>query len=110
MSIIGMQVATSHIRRLIRAMKGNRTIREFRTMTSFALRQPLRWIIQHHLNSLHVYSLICRLRFSRDTARKLAAVYERVVHPLLYGSMGAKVLKPVLVSCRENMGIARDIN
>ncbi|MBI4683292.1 MAG: hypothetical protein HY757_09365 [Nitrospirae bacterium] len=105
-----MQVAISHIRRLIRAMKGNRTIRAFRTMTRFALRQPLRWIIQHHLNSLHVYSLICRLRFSRDTARKLAGVYERIVHPVLYGGrIGGQVLNPVLVSCRENTGIDREI-
>ena len=89
-------------------MKDNRIIREFRSMTSFALRQPLRCIIQHHLNSLHVYSLVCRLRFSRKAAHKMASMYEQIVHPLLYGRMGEKVFKPVLVSCRENTGIERD--
>ncbi len=54
-------------------------------MTSIALKQPMRLIIQHHMNSLHVYSFLCRrLKMSRKNAMKTAKVYERVIHPLLY--------------------------
>jgi len=53
-------------------------------MTTITLNQPVRLKLQHHLNSLHVYSYMCRLGFSSKKARKAAKVYERIIHPLLY--------------------------
>jgi hypothetical protein len=53
-------------------------------MISIALRQPIRHILQHYMNSLNIYSFVCRLRISKGKALKTAQAYERVVHPLLY--------------------------
>jgi len=49
-----------------------------------AIKQPLKFIVQHYLNSLHIYSIMCRLRFCRAHALKMAYIYERFVHPFLY--------------------------
>jgi hypothetical protein len=53
-------------------------------MVSIILKQPVRLILQHHLNSLHIYSFICRFNVNRETAMKAAKAYEQIIHPLLY--------------------------
>ena len=53
-------------------------------MTTITLKQPIRLKLQHHLNSLHVYSYMCRMGFSSKNARKAAKIYEQLVHPFLY--------------------------
>lgn len=49
-----------------------------------ALRQTIRLKLQHHMNSLHVYSNMCKLGFCSKKARKAAILYEQFVHPILY--------------------------
>jgi hypothetical protein len=44
----------------------------------------MRLKLQHHMNSLHVYSFMCRLRISRAKAMKAAKLYEQIIHPFLY--------------------------
>jgi hypothetical protein len=53
-------------------------------MVSITLKQPIRLKLQHHMNSLHFYSFMCRLNISRARAMKAAKMYEKVVHSLLY--------------------------
>ena len=53
-------------------------------MIGLAIKQPLRLKAQHYLNSLHFYSLICRLKISREKALRFACAYEQIVHPFLY--------------------------
>ena len=53
-------------------------------MTTITINQPIRLKLQHHLNSLHVYSFICKTGIRREKARKAAKMYEQVIHPLLY--------------------------
>ncbi|MGD0235342.1 MAG: hypothetical protein ABSC55_12510 [Syntrophorhabdales bacterium] len=45
--------------------------------------------LQHCLNALHVYARLCR-RLPKRKARKVARVYERIIHPFLYASTGAR--------------------
>ena len=45
--------------------------------------------LQHSLNALHVYARLCR-RLPQRKARKIARVYERIVHPFLYATTGAR--------------------
>jgi hypothetical protein len=40
--------------------------------------------IQHHLNALHIYSLLVRMGFDKSTAKIWATRYEQVIHPILY--------------------------
>jgi hypothetical protein len=42
------------------------------------------YLLQHHLNSLHVKALAGRLWTPRATALTLARWWERRVHPVLY--------------------------
>jgi hypothetical protein len=53
-------------------------------MTNITLHQPIRLKLQHHMNSLHVYSYMCKLGFCSKKARKAAKLYEQMIHPLLY--------------------------
>jgi hypothetical protein len=53
-------------------------------MISIALKQPIRFILQHYMNSLHIYSFVCSLKISKEKALRTAKAYERLVHPLLY--------------------------
>ena len=53
-------------------------------MTSAAIKRPIKFIFQHYMNSLHIYSLVCCLNVSKKKALKTAMAYERIVHPLLY--------------------------
>ncbi len=53
-------------------------------MTSTALKPTIRLILQHHMNSLHFYSFLCRLKVGKGKAIKATKTYERVVHSLLY--------------------------
>ncbi len=53
-------------------------------MLSTVIKQPIRFILQHFMNSLHIYSLLCRLNINEEKALSTVKVYERVVHPLLY--------------------------
>lgn len=46
--------------------------------------KAIRHTLQHHLNSLHIYSFICSMNICREKALKTANAYERVMHPLLY--------------------------
>ena len=46
--------------------------------------QTIRFTLQHTMNSLHIYSFLCRLNISEEKALNTAKAYERVVHPLLY--------------------------
>jgi hypothetical protein len=43
----------------------------------------VRWGLQHHLIAMHVYSRLRGL-MPHVLARRLAKVWERLVHPLLY--------------------------
>jgi len=36
------------------------------------------------MNSLHIYSAICRLHISKEKALKAAKTYEKVIHPIIY--------------------------
>jgi hypothetical protein len=36
------------------------------------------------MNSLNIYSFLCRLNISEKKALNTAKAYERVVHPILY--------------------------
>lgn len=45
--------------------------------------------LQHSLNALHVYARLCR-RLPQRRARKIARVYERIMHPFLYTTTGAR--------------------
>ncbi len=45
--------------------------------------------LQHCLNSLHVYARLCR-RLPQRRARKIARVYERIIHPFLYTTTDAR--------------------
>lgn len=47
-------------------------------------RQTIRFTLQHLMNSLHIYSFLCRLNISEEKALNTAKAYKRVVHPLLY--------------------------
>jgi hypothetical protein len=53
-------------------------------MTSITLKQPIRLKLQHHMNSLHVYSFMCRLKIGKENAMKAAKLYEQIIHPILY--------------------------
>ncbi len=53
-------------------------------MISLTQKQPIRFRVQHYMNSLHFYSFMRRLKISRERAIKTAKAYERVVHPLIY--------------------------
>jgi hypothetical protein len=46
---------------------------------------PVRSWFQHHLNSLGVMCRLTALGIPRDRARRLAARWEAVAHPGLYG-------------------------
>ena len=58
--------------------------KEVKTMTSITSHQSMRLRLQHHFNSLHVYSCICNLHISKEKAMQAAKVYEIIVHPFLY--------------------------
>jgi len=45
--------------------------------------------LQHCLNALHIYAGLCR-RLPKRRARKIARVYERIVHPFLYTTTGTR--------------------
>ncbi len=45
--------------------------------------------LQHCLNALHIYARLCRCLPQRK-ARRIASVYERIIHPLLYTATGAR--------------------
>jgi hypothetical protein len=53
-------------------------------MISIALRQTIRFALQHSMNSLHFYSFLCRLNISEEKALHVAKAYESVVHSFLY--------------------------
>lgn len=53
-------------------------------IVSTTLKRPVRFILQHCMNSLHVYSFLCRMNMSEEKALNAVKVYERVVHPFLY--------------------------
>ncbi|HWR89565.1 MAG TPA: hypothetical protein VN260_04865 [Dissulfurispiraceae bacterium] len=46
-------------------------------------RDKMRHRLQHRLNSVHVYCRMCNF-MPKTMAFRLARVYERIVHPLLY--------------------------
>ncbi len=52
---------------------------------------PMKLKLQHHLNSLHVYSYLCKLKVNRERALLIVKVLELYVHPLLYAKGGAGV-------------------
>jgi len=45
--------------------------------------------LQHCLNAMHLYARLCR-RLPQRKARKIARVYERIIHPFLYAYTGAR--------------------
>jgi len=45
--------------------------------------------LQHCLNALHIYARL-RRRLPKRKAIKIARVYERIIHPFLYASTGAR--------------------
>ncbi len=53
-------------------------------MFSIAPRQRIMYTLQHLMNSLTIYSFLCRLNISEKKALNTAKAYERVVHPILY--------------------------
>ena len=53
-------------------------------MNNLAIKQPIRFILQHFMNSLHIYSFLCSLNINEEKAMNTAKAYEKVVHPLLY--------------------------
>jgi len=53
-------------------------------MIRTAPKQTIRYVMQHYMNGLHIYSLMCRLKMGKQKALKTAKAYERFVHPLLY--------------------------
>ncbi len=53
-------------------------------MFSIAPIQTIRCTLQHFMNSLTIYSFLCRLNINEKKALNTAKVYERVVHPILY--------------------------
>jgi hypothetical protein len=53
-------------------------------MTCTGIKKPIKSILQHYMNSLHIYSFMCRLKVGKQFAMKTAKAYELVVHPLLY--------------------------
>ena len=53
-------------------------------MINATIKRPIKLILQHNMNSLHIYSLACCLNVSKKKALKTAMAYERIVHPLLY--------------------------
>jgi hypothetical protein len=48
-----------------------------------------RLFLQHHLNSAHMY---CRMRsfLSQEMALRIARIYERFMHPLIYKTGGIR--------------------
>lgn len=46
--------------------------------------EKLQFALQHHLNSLHVYSRLCGF-LSPRTAIKVSRAWEKIVHPIIYG-------------------------
>ncbi|MDH4028009.1 MAG: hypothetical protein OEU95_04180 [Nitrospirota bacterium] len=74
-------------------------------MFRLAIKQPVRLMIQHYLNSLHFYSFICRLKISRAKALRVACAYEHIVHPFLYCKRERQVR---VIGCPRNTD--RDID
>jgi hypothetical protein len=49
--------------------------------------ERLRYALQHHLNSLHVYCKVRRI-LSPRTAIRVSRAWERIVHPIIYWKRG----------------------
>ncbi len=56
----------------------------FSNPISAAPKKLIKLRLQHYMNSLHIYSLVCCLNVSKEKALKTAMAYEKFVHPLLY--------------------------
>jgi hypothetical protein len=65
-------------------ISGHKRVRDIREVNTITLKHSVKLVMQHHMNSLHVYSFMCRLKVSRGRAMKIAKAYEQVAHIFLY--------------------------